>query len=137
MFDGTIDLDADRLSRALRRTRIVAIVLGVIGFVVAGLMHYPLVGLGLVVGLGLAAANTSLVDSSVARLQNLGVEGKAARKPLAMRTAWRLVATTGVVLALLFLVTPMGFGALGGLVLYQAAFLSSMISAVFKGGIQP
>ena len=69
----------------------------------------------------------------MARLKN--VEAKAARRPLAARTLGRLAFTTAAVLALLFLFTPMGFGALGGLVLYQAVFLSSMLGAVLRSGV--
>jgi uncharacterized membrane protein len=126
------DLDALRLGRALRRTRITAAVLGVLGLVVAPLVGYPVAGLGIAVGLGLGALNTRWADASVARMKHLS-DGKAARRPIAARTLGRLGFTTAIVLALLFLVTPMGFGALLGLVLYQAAFLSSMISAVFRG----
>ncbi len=128
-----MDLDADRLGRALRRTRLSALALGVIGLVVASLLGYPWVGLGIALGLALAAINTRWVDTSVARLKN--VEAKAARRPLAARTLGRLAVTTAAVLALLLLFTPMGFGALGGLVLYQAVFLSSMLGAVLRSGV--
>jgi hypothetical protein len=50
-----------------------------------------------------------------------------------MRTLARLGVLTACVVVMLIFVTPMGLGALGGLVLYQIAFLSSMISAVFRG----
>jgi len=133
MIEGFVDLDADRLGRALRRTRVSAGVLGVIGLVVASVLGYPWVGLGIVLGLVLAAINTRWIDTTVARLKN--VEAKAARRPLAVRTLGRLAVSTAVVLALLFLATPMGFGALGGLVLYQAVFLSSMLGAVVRSGV--
>ena len=133
MLEGFVDLDADRLGRALRRTRLSALALGVIGLVVASLLGYPWVGLGIALGLALAALNTRWVDTSVARLKN--VEAKAARRPLAARTLGRLAVTTAVVFALLLLFTPMGFGALGGLVLYQAVFLSSMLGAVLRSGV--
>jgi hypothetical protein len=135
MIEGFIDLDADRLGRALRRTRIMAIVLGVIGLVVAALLGYPWVGLGIDLGLVLGGINTRWIDTTVARLKN--VEAKSARRPLAVRTLGRLAVSTAVVFALLFLATPMGFGALGGLVLYQAVFLSSMIGAVLHSGVAP
>jgi hypothetical protein len=133
MLEGFVDLDAERLGRALRRTRLSALALGVIGLVVASLLGYPWVGLGIALGLALAALNTRWVDTSVARLKN--VEAKAARRPLAARTLGRLAVTTAVVFALLLLFTPMGFGALGGLVLYQAVFLSSMLGAVLRSGV--
>lgn len=132
VLEEFIDFDAVRLGRALRKTRILAVAFGVIGLIVASLLGYPLAGLGIVLGLILGGVNTRWVDTSVARLQNVG-GAKAARRPLAMRTLVRLGFTTACVLALLILVTSVGFGALGGLVLYQAAFLSSMISAVFRG----
>ena len=133
MLEGFVDLDAVRLGRALRRTRVSAAVLGVIGLVVAALLGYPFVGLGIALGLVLAALNTRWVDTTVARLKT--VDAKAARRPLAVRTFGRLAVTTVVVGVLLFLATPMGFGALGGLVLYQALFLSSMLSAVLHSGV--
>jgi ATP synthase I subunit len=133
MLEGFVDLDGDRLGRALRRTRLSALALGVIGLVVASLLGYPWVGLGIALGLALAAINTRWVDTSVARLKN--VEAKSARRPLAARTLGRLAFTTAIVFALLLLFTPMGFGALGGLVLYQAVFLSSMLGAVLRSGV--
>ncbi len=135
MLEEIADVDAVRLGRALRRTRIGAGVLGLIGFAVATVLGYPLVGLGIVVGLFLAGINTRWVDSTVARLKS--VDSKAARRPLTVRTLGRLAFTTAVVFTLLFLATPTGFGALGGLVLYQAVFLSSMLSAVLRSGARP
>jgi hypothetical protein len=128
-----VDVDAIRLGRALRRTRIASIVLGVVALGVAAAVGYPSVGLGVVVGLGLGAMNTRWADTSVAHLKDT-VGAKAARRPLALRTLGRLAVSTVLVLGLLILATPMGFGALGGLVLYQAAFLSSMLRAVMGGG---
>src|ERR1039457_461203 len=133
MLEGFVDLDAGRLARALRRTRVSALVLGVIGLVVASVLGYPWVGLGITLGLLLAAINTRWVDTTVSRLKN--VDAKAARRRRPARTLGRLAVTAAAVFALLFLATPMGFGALGGLVLYQAVFLSSMLSAVFRGGV--
>jgi len=133
MIEGFVDLDAARLGRGLRRTRISAGLLGVIGLVVASVLGYPWVGLGIVLGLVLAAVNTRWVDTMVARVKN--VDAKAARRPVALRTLGRLAVTTAAVMALLFLATPMGFGALGGLVLYQAVFLSNMLSAVLRSGV--
>jgi hypothetical protein len=133
MIEGIVDLDADRLGRALRRTRVSAGLFGVVGLPVAAFLGYPWVGLGIALGLVLAAVNTRWVDATVARLKN--VDAKAARRPLAARTLGRLAVTTAVIGVLLFLATPMGFGALGGLVLYQAVFLSSMLSAVVRSGV--
>jgi len=128
-----VDVDAANLGRALRRTRIVAIVLGVVALAVASLVGHAVVGVGVVLGLVLGALNTRWADASVARLKDT-VGAKAARRPLAMRTLGRLAFSTAAVLALLVFATPIGFGALGGLVLYQVAFLASMLRAVMAGG---
>jgi len=127
------DVDAARLGRALRRTRITSIVLGLVAVVVAAVVGYPTVGLGVVAGLVVGAMNTRWADASVAHLKDT-VGPKAARRPIAMRTLGRLAVSTAIVLGLLILATPMGFGALGGLVLYQVAFLSNMLRAVMSGG---
>src|ERR1700722_5021843 len=113
MLEGFVDLDGDRLGRAPPRTRPSAPAPGALGLVVASLLGCPWVGLGIALGLALAAINTRWVDTSVARLKN--VEAKSARRPLAARTLGRLAVSTAAVLALLFLVTPMGFGAPRGL----------------------
>ncbi|HEY7947346.1 MAG TPA: hypothetical protein VID75_06710 [Acidimicrobiales bacterium] len=134
MLEEFADMDAVRLGRALRRTRIAAGAIGVIGFAVATALGYSFVGLGIVVGLFLAGINTRWVDTTVARLKT--VDSKAARRPLTVRTLGRLAFTTAVVFVLLFLATPTGFGALGGLVLYQAVFLSNMLSAVLRSGVR-
>ncbi len=134
MIEGLMDFDVVRVGRALRRTRILAAALATVGLIVAYLLGEPLAGIGIVIGAALGAFSTRWMDSSVARLEQLGAKGpKAARRPLAMRTLARLGVLTACVVAMLIFVTPMGLGALGGLVLYQIAFLSSMISAVFRG----
>ena len=132
MLKGLVDFDAAQVGRALRRTRIVAGVVGIVGLVVASLLSEALAGAGIVIGVVLGALSTQWMDSSVSRLEHVGV-AKATRRPLALRTLARLGLVTVSVIALLVFVTPMGFGALGGLVIYQVAFLSSMISTVFRG----
>jgi ATP synthase I chain len=134
VLKDVVDLDAVRLSRALRRTRIICLVLGAAAVGVGLLTGYPPVGLGICVGLGLGAMNTRWADASVARLKDT-VGSKAARRPIGMRTLGRLAISTVVVIGLCLLDTPMGFGVIGGLVLYEAAFLASMLGAVIGGGV--
>jgi hypothetical protein len=129
------DLDALRLGRALRRTRVTAVALGVVALVVGGVVGEPYGGLGVVLGLVGGALNTRWVDGTVARLQALGVSQKAARRPLAAGSIVRLGAVTAIVVLLLVLVAPMGLGMLLGLALYQATFLASMLGAVLRSGV--
>jgi len=136
VIESLMDFDAVRVSRALRRTRILAAVLGIVGFVVATLLKEPLAGAGIIVGVVFGAISTLWMDGSVAKLEHMGELGaKAARRPLALRTLARLGVLTTCAIVLMIFVTPMGLGMLGGLVLYQIAFLSSMITAVFKGSV--
>jgi hypothetical protein len=128
-----VDLDAIALGRALRRTRIVSVLLGVLALAVAAAVGHADVGLGIAVGLALGALNTRWVDNSVARVRDVS-GAKAARRPIALRTLGRLAVSTAAVVALLLLATPVGFGTLAGLVLYQVAFLASMLRAVMTGG---
>jgi hypothetical protein len=132
VLKGLVDFDAVQVGRALRRTRIIAAVAGVAGLVIATLLGEGLAGIGIVIGVVFGALSTQWMDSSVSRLEHVG-DAKTTRRPLALRTLARLGLVTISVIALLVFVTPMGFGALGGLVVYQIAFLSSMISTVFRG----
>jgi hypothetical protein len=132
VLKGLVDFDAVQVGRALRRTRIIAAVAGIAGLVIATLLGEGLAGIGIVIGVVFGALSTQWMDSSVSRLEHVG-DAKTTRRPLALRTLARLGLVTICVIALLVFVTPMGFGALGGLVVYQLAFLSSMISTVFRG----
>jgi hypothetical protein len=132
VLKGLVDFDAVQVGRALRRTRIIAAVAGIAGLVIATLLGEGLAGIGIVIGVVFGALSTQWMDSSVSRLEHVG-DAKTTRRPLALRTLARLGIVTISVIALLVFVTPMGFGALGGLVVYQVAFLSSMISTVFRG----
>jgi hypothetical protein len=132
VLKGLVDFDAVQVGRALRRTRIIAATVGIAGLVIATLLGEALAGAGIVIGVVFGALSTQWMDSSVSRLEHVG-DAKTTRRPLALRTLARLGLVTISVIALLVFVTPMGFGALGGLVVYQVAFLSSMISTVFRG----
>jgi hypothetical protein len=133
--DRLPDLDAARLGRALRRTRLGAFTLGVLALVVGGVVGEPLGGLGAVVGLVAGALNTRSIDGAVARLRGLGSDVKASRKPLVGRTLGRLGVVTAVVIAMLVVEPPIGLGMILGLVVYQALFLASMLGAVLRSGV--
>jgi len=132
--DRLPDLDAARLGRALRRTRLGAWALGIAALVVGGLLGQPLGGLGVVVGLVGGALNTRSIDGAVAKLTGVATGVKAARRPLFTRTVGRLGVVTAAVVVLLVVEPPIGVGMLLGLVLYQALFLASMLGAVREGG---
>jgi ATP synthase I chain len=129
------DLDAARLGGALRRTRIAAGVFGLLALVVGGVVGQPYGGLGVVIGLVAGALNTRSVDGAVARLRAVSGDAKATRRPLALRTAGRLGVVTAVVITLMVMAPPVGLGMLLGLVVYQAAFLASMLGAVLRSGV--
>ena len=133
--DRLPDLDAARLGRALRRTRVGAFALGIVALIVGGVLSQPLGGLGVVLGLIAGAVNTRSVDGAVARLGGLGTDVKASRKPLVGRSIGRLGVVTAVVIAMLVVEAPIGLGMILGLVLYQALFLASMLGAVLRSGV--
>ncbi len=132
--DRLPDLDASRLGRALRRTRVGAFVAGVLALAIGGVVGQPLGGLGMVLGLVAGALNTRSVDAAVARLRNVGPDVKATRRPLITRTIGRLGVVTAVVITMLIVEAPIGLGMLVGLIVYQALFLASMLGAVLRSG---
>ena len=121
MLEEFVDLDAVRLGRALRRTRILAVAIGR----GRARRRHPL---------GYPAGRARHRHRALPRGAQHALGGHLGGPPeehwwreggtSSPRDAHprRLGVTTAVVLALLFLVTPMGFGALGGpRSLYQAA----------------
>lgn len=86
---------------------------------------YPLFGVGAVLGLALALANSRFFQVSAAR--HTTSAGRIRRVPFAGATLVRLGAVTVVALVLMFFVRSMGWGVLGGLVLFQMTMLVSML----------
>lgn len=131
------NLPTDTLPRLLRRTTLSAIIVGVVGFVVAIFVAPPLAALGVVLGVGMAIVNLRFLDSQAVKVELRGEQStKAIRRQLGRKTTARLVIMTVVVLVAVFLNAPLGIGIVSGLVLYQLVFVVNVMRVVTsQGGI--
>lgn len=129
------NLPTDTLPRLLRRTTLSAIIVGVVGFVVAILVAPPLAALGVILGVGMAILNLRFLDSQAVKVEMRGEQNaKAIRRQLGSKTTFRLAAMTIVVLAAVFLNAPLGIGIVSGLVLYQLVFVVNVMRVVTSQG---
>jgi membrane protein YqaA with SNARE-associated domain len=132
------NLPPDTLPRLLRRTTLSAILVGLVGFVVALLVATPLSALGVVVGVALAVANLRFLDRQAARVELKGEQStKAVRRQLGGGTTLRLAIVTVVIIGFVVLNAPLGIGIVAGLVLYQIVFVMNVMRVVAsQGGLQ-
>ncbi len=132
------NLPPDTLPRLLRRTTLSAIVVGVVGFLVALFVAPALAALGVVLGVGLAILNLRFLDRQASRVELRGEQStKAVRRQLGGRTTARLAVVTVVILGLVWLDAPLGIGIVAGLVLYQIVFVMNVMRVVAsQGGLQ-
>ncbi len=129
------NLPTDTLPRLLRRTTVSAIVVGLIGFIVALFIAPPLAALGIVLGVGLAVLNLRFLDRQAAKVELRGEQNsKAIRRQLGSKTTLRLAAMTVVVLVVVFLNAPLGIGIVSGLVIYQVVFVANVMRVVANSG---
>lgn len=129
------NLPANALPRLLRRTTLSAIVVGLIGFVVAILVAPPLAALGVVLGLGLAILNLRFLDHQAAQVELRGEQSaKAMRRQLGGKTTGRLLVMTVIVVAFVWLNAPLGIGIVSGLVLYQIVFVMNVLRVMANQG---
>ena len=132
------NLPPDTLPRLLRRTTLSAIVVGLVGFLVALFVAPALAALGVVLGVGLAIVNLRFLDRQASRVELRGEQStKAVRRQLGGRTTARLAVVTVVILARVWLDAPLGIGIVAGLVLYQIVFVMNVMRVVAsQGGLQ-
>jgi hypothetical protein len=114
----------------VRRTIVSCIALGVAAVGAGLLLGQWLAGAGVVLGLGGATLNHRLFQISTVR--HIDSEGHLARRPYAGSVAARLGALTAVAFALLFLVRPMGFGMIGGLIAFQVLLMANALGALWS-----
>ena len=132
------NLPANTLPRLLRRTTLSAIIVGIVGFLVAVFTAPPLGALGLVIGVGLALLNLRSLDRQAAKVELKGEQSsKAVRRQLGGKTTGRLAIVTLIVIGVVFLNAPLGIGIVSGLVLYQIVFVLNVLRVVAnQGGIE-
>jgi hypothetical protein len=129
------NLPANTLPRLLRRTALSAIIVGILGCVVALFIAPPISAVGVVIGVGLAVVNLRYLDRQAARVELRGEQSsKAIRRQLGGKTTGRLALMTVVVLVTVWLDAPLGIGILAGLMLYQIVFVINVIRVVANQG---
>jgi hypothetical protein len=114
----------------VRRTLGSCIVLAVVVLGLAFFLGQYLAGAGVVLGLAGATVNQRLFQLSTARYST--AEGHLERKPYFGSVAARLGLLTVVAFGLLFLVRPMGFGMVGGLVVFQVLLMANAFGALWR-----
>ena len=114
----------------VRRTIVSCAALAVVALAAGVLLDQPLAGAGVLLGLAWATVNHRLFQVSTARYSN--ADGHLDRKPYAGSVAARLGALTVIAFALLFLVRPMGFGMVGGLVAFQFLLMANAFGALWR-----
>ena len=130
------DLEVGALSRVLRPTMLMAIALGVVGFVVATLLSAPLAAVGIAVGVGLAILNLRLLAAGVVKVQidDRG-DSKVIKRILRTRSLLRLSVLTAIVIGAMLIKPALGMGIVIGLVIFQLAFVVNAGRAVLREGI--
>ena len=118
------------IERVVRRTAITAIIIGVIGAVVAVVIGQPYFVTGLALGLILAIANHRVFQSSAMRFTS--PDGVVSRKPFAGSVALRLGICTAVAIGLMIVEQPVGWGVISGLALFQATMLGYAVVALLR-----
>lgn len=124
------DFPVMQTDAVVKRTLASCAMAGLIAIAATVVLGYPLAGLGVFVGLIAAIANLRVFQASTVRY--ISEEGKLERKPYVGTVAARLGLITIVAVALVYLVRPVGFGMLGGLVLFQATLMMNAMSALWR-----
>lgn len=114
----------------LRRSIVMAAVVGVAGVTVLGLLGHPVAGLLGCVGLGLGALNSRLVQRSVVRYAASGSSRRKQRFTISV--FGRLALITVLAVALGLLVRPDGIGVFAGLALFQLLMIGNASFPLFK-----
>lgn len=115
-----------------RRTMVGALVVGVVGLAALLFFDQPWAALGLCIGLAMGMGNFRLIVRSVVKVGKRAQTNK--RRPLAMNTLSRLMVMTVVALVLVWVITPLGFGIVGGMALFQFILLANVTRSMLKAG---
>jgi divalent metal cation (Fe/Co/Zn/Cd) transporter len=127
LFSG---LSVPQLSKLARRTALIACAIGVVVLVVSSVISQALFGVGTCLGLGLAMINFRLIVRATAKAA--AAEREHNRRPLATNTLARLGVISVIALGLAWLVTPLGFGVIVGLALFQFALLANVVMTLLR-----
>jgi hypothetical protein len=119
-----------QISTVARRTVLVATGLGSIALVIGVVAGYPLVGLGVCLGLAMALVNFRLISRATIKAAASPDENK--RRPLAFNTLGRLGVISVIALGITFFVRQLGFGTLIGLAFFQFSLLANVVVTMLR-----
>jgi ATP synthase I chain len=119
-----------QISTVARRTVLVASGVGIVALVIGVFAGYPLVGLGVCLGLSMALVNFRLISRATLKAAASPDENK--RRPLAVNTLGRLGAISVIALAITYFVRPLGFGMLIGLAFFQFSLLANVVVTMLR-----
>jgi hypothetical protein len=119
-----------QISAVARRTALAALTVGVVALGGLTLAGYPLVGLGVCLGLSMALANFRLI--SVATVKASSSLRADKRRPLAFNTLGRLGVISVIALGLVFVSRQLGFGTLVGLAAFQFMLLANVTVSMLR-----
>lgn len=119
-----------QISVVARRTALVAAGVGTVALVLGVVAGYPLVGLGVCLGLALALVNFRLISRATVKAAASPDENK--RRPLAFNTLGRLGVISVIALGITFFVRPLGFGTLLGLAFFQFSLLGNVVVTMLR-----
>ncbi len=125
-----VGLPLAEVAKVWRQTLVACLGLALVSLYVFAILHRPLVGPGVWIGVVLGAANSRVFQVTASRLAT--VEGGFQRRPFVGGVLMRLGAVTAVALVLVALVPPVGWGALVGLALFQMLFLAISSRTVLR-----
>ena len=114
----------------VRRTIVSCIALAVVALAIGFVVNQPLAGVGALLGLAAATLNHRVFQVSTVRYSK--DDGHMDRRPYVGTVAARLGGITVVAFALLFLVRPMGFGMVGGLVAFHLLLMANALGALWR-----
>lgn len=118
------------ISRVLKRTVVIGLVLGAIALIIAGVLGHILFGAGVYIGLALGLANLRAVTTQTARVATS--QPPNVFRALASQTLVRLGGTTVAVVVLFLLARDLGLGAALGLCVYYLLFVVNIIVSIVR-----
>jgi len=119
-----------QISTVARRTALVGCGIGSGALILGVVTGYPLVGLGICLGLGIALVNFRLISRATVKAAASSDENK--RRPLAFNTLGRLGVISVIALGITFFVRQLGFGTLIGLAVFQFSLLGNVVVAMLR-----
>lgn len=127
VFAGIPPAEIDKI---MRRTLVASGIVAAFALAAAFEFGHPLIGAGVLIGLGLGLANSRAFQVSAARL--ITPAGTLARRPFAASVLGRLALVTLVAFGLLVLERQLGWGAIIGLSLFQLLMVTYAARAMLR-----